>query len=159
MSRKRSNGLSSLRKKAFGLSAAKGNFSRRIDLPLAKSGRQRKLGRTAGPALMLAILGLAGGAACVTIRLTPAGERVRVTSNPAVVANCKFLGEVRGRDRMQGGLLGQSAAEENAYRRLKNEAGKMGADTVLIITSTTGFSGSTIRGEAYYCGAAATASP
>jgi len=100
----------------------------------------------------LAALGIA--VACVTTKVTPAGEKVRVTSDAAAVAGCALLGEVKGADHMNGGLAGQGAAEENAHRRLRNEAAAMGADTVLVVTSTTGFSGSTIRGEAYRCGSA-----
>lgn len=91
-------------------------------------------------------------AACVTTNLTPAGSKVRLTSNPDVVKPCKFLGEVKGADRMNGGMMGQGAAEENANRRLRNNAAAMGADTVFVGTSTTGFSGSVQRGEAYICG-------
>lgn len=35
-------------KRAIGLSAAKGRLSRKIGIPLTRSGRQRKLGRMAG---------------------------------------------------------------------------------------------------------------
>lgn len=90
---------------------------------------------------------------CVTTTLSPAAERVRVTSNPEAVRGCTLVGELRGADHMNGGFAGQGAAEENAMRRLKNEAAEKGADTVLIITSTTNTSGSTIRGEGYRCGA------
>lgn len=92
---------------------------------------------------------------CVTTTLTPAGAKVRVTSNPDVVKPCKFIGEVRGADRMNGGMMGQGAAEENANRRLRNNAAAMGADTVFVGTSTTNTSGSIQRGEAYVCGSSA----
>ena len=90
--------------------------------------------------------------ACVTTSLTPKGNQVRLTSNPDVVRPCKYLGEVKGADRMNGGIAGQGAAEENANRRLRNNAAQMGADTVFIGTSTTNTSGSVQRGEAYQCG-------
>jgi len=35
-------------KRAIGLSSAKGKLSRRIGIPLSRSGRQRKIGRAAG---------------------------------------------------------------------------------------------------------------
>lgn len=101
--------------------------------------------------LAIGVLAVTITCSCVTTRTTPAGQAVRITSNPEIVRGCAFLGEVVGKDRMNGGLLGQGAAEENATRRVKNTAAEMGADTVLISTSTTGFSGSTIRGEAYRC--------
>jgi uncharacterized protein YbjQ (UPF0145 family) len=93
-------------------------------------------------------------AGCVTTDLTPEAERVRITSNPEVVRPCKFVGEVTGADRMNGGTMGQGAAEENANRRLRNNAAAMGADTVFVGTSTTNTSGSVQRGEAYQCGTA-----
>lgn len=89
--------------------------------------------------------------ACVTTRLSPAGELVRITSNPDVVTDCEFLGSVTGSDGFNGGIAGQRAAEENAIRRLKNEAGELGADVVFLVSSETGMSGSMQRGEAYRC--------
>jgi uncharacterized protein YbjQ (UPF0145 family) len=93
--------------------------------------------------------------ACVTTDLTPAGQTVRITSNPDVVRPCKFIGEVTGADRMNGGTMGQGAAEENANRRLRNNAAAMGANTVFVGVSTTNTSGSVQRGEAYQCGSTA----
>ena len=89
--------------------------------------------------------------ACVTTDLTPGGQKVRITSNPDVVRPCKFIGEVTGADRMNGGTMGQGAAEENANRRLRNNAAAIGADTVFVGLSTTNTSGSVQRGEAYKC--------
>jgi hypothetical protein len=99
---------------------------------------------------VLVVVGCLAG--CVTTRLTPTGEKVRVTSNPETVRGCTFLGAVKGADHMNGGIAGQGAAEENANRRLRNAAASMGADTVLIVTATTGMGGSTVRGEGYRCG-------
>jgi hypothetical protein len=89
--------------------------------------------------------------ACVTTRLTPEAERVMVTTNPDAVRGCALLGNVDASDRMNGGMVGQMAAEENAQRRLKNKAAEMGATHVLFTSSTTGMSGSRTRGEAYRC--------
>lgn len=102
------------------------------------------------PALAMMTLAILGG--CVTTTLTSAGEKVRFTSNPDVVRPCKYLGEVTGADRMNGGTMGQGAAEENANRRLRNNAAQMGGDTVFVSTSTTNTSGSVQRGEAFKCG-------
>lgn len=96
------------------------------------------------------IMGLAL-AGCVTTRLSQGGEQVRVTSNPDVVVGCQYLGPTEGRDRMNGGYMGQGAAEENSMRRIRNSAAKMGANTVHLVSTMTGMSGSTIRGEAYHC--------
>lgn len=99
---------------------------------------------------MLFALSLVTG--CVTTQLTPEAQAVRVTTNADAVKNCKYIGAVDGSDRMNGGMVGQMAAEENANRRLRNNAAKMGANVVLMATSTTGMSGSRERGEAYACG-------
>jgi hypothetical protein len=85
--------------------------------------------------------------------LTPQGSSVRITSNPDVIKGCEYIGEVKGSDRMGGGWSGQGLAESNAHKRIKNNAAAMGADTVLLVTDQTGFSGSVKRGEAYKCGA------
>jgi hypothetical protein len=91
-------------------------------------------------------------AAASCTSLTPAGERVRVTSNADAVRGCTLLGEVKGADRMWGGAAGQGIAENNAWNELKNRAAVIGADTVLLVTSSTGFSGARAIGEGYHCG-------
>jgi hypothetical protein len=55
MGRKRGGipGLSFSWKRAVGLSAAKGKLSRKIGVPLTRSGRQRKAGRAAGCCVLL----------------------------------------------------------------------------------------------------------
>ncbi|MDZ7661398.1 DUF4156 domain-containing protein [Thiohalophilus sp.] len=99
------------------------------------------------PFLMVALL-LTG---CITVSLSPEGSKVRLTSNPDVVRNCSYVGQVKGTDHFNGGLAGQGAAEENAMREIRNRAADMGANTVHIVTKSTGTSGSAIRGEAYGC--------
>lgn len=89
--------------------------------------------------------------ACVTVSLSPEGSQVRLTSNPEVVRGCSYIGQVQGTDHMNGGLAGQGAAEENAMREIRNRAAQMGANTVHLVTSKTGFSGAAVRGEAYKC--------
>jgi Domain of unknown function (DUF4156) len=89
--------------------------------------------------------------ACVTTQLTPAAQKVRVTTNVEVVRGCKFVGEVKASDRMNGGMFGQDAAEENTYRRLKNRAAQIGGNVVLLNRASTGYSGATARGEVYRC--------
>lgn len=89
--------------------------------------------------------------ACSTVNLSAEGSQVRLTSNSDVIRNCRYLGQVQGTDHMNGGLAGQGAAEENAMRKVRNRAAAMGADTIHLITHTTGFSGAAVRGEAYKC--------
>jgi hypothetical protein len=59
-------------KRALGISAAKGRISRKIGIPLTRSGRQRKLGRAMGCCVMLATLlpALTLGAACIRFLVT-----------------------------------------------------------------------------------------
>ncbi len=89
--------------------------------------------------------------ACSTASLSPGGSKVRLTSNPEVVRNCSYIGQVQGTDHLNGGLLGQGVAEESAMRKIRNQAAEMGANTVHLVTKSTGFSGSAVRGEAYRC--------
>lgn len=62
MGRSRSYGFSFSWKRALGLSSAKGRISRKLGIPLTRSGRQRKIGRALGCCIPLAIVvsGLAG---------------------------------------------------------------------------------------------------
>jgi hypothetical protein len=54
-------GLSFSWKRASGISAMKGRISRRTGIPLTRAGRQRKVGKALGCAVLLA-LGVASGA-------------------------------------------------------------------------------------------------
>lgn len=76
---------------------------------------------------------------------------MRVTTNQEAVKGCTLVGPIEASDKMNGGMIGQVAAEENANRRIRNDAAKMGANVVLFVNSTTGMSGSRVRGEAYAC--------
>lgn len=94
---------------------------------------------------------LAALSGCVTTRLSSEGEAVRVTSNSEAVQGCEYIGEVRASDRMNGGMLGQGAAEENTLRRLKNRTAEMGGNVVLLTTANAGMAGASTLGEAYRC--------
>lgn len=96
----------------------------------------------ATPVLVLAI-------GCATA--SPQAEAVRVTTNPEAVKGCAFIGNVQGKESGWGGTAGQNIAENNAHVRLRENAVKMGADTVLLMTSNVGFSGAVQRGEGYRC--------
>lgn len=98
---------------------------------------------------VLGVLLLSSLASCVSV--TPEARKVRVTSDPAVVHGCSYLGAVQGRSSW-GGVAGQSTGEKNSMAKLQNKATEMGADTVLLVTSHTGMGGSQQRGEAYRCG-------
>ncbi len=63
----RKYGFSFSLKRALGISAAKGRISRRIGVPLTRSGRQRKVGRALGCCVALALLVVGGGGAGVAL--------------------------------------------------------------------------------------------
>jgi len=65
--RRRTYGFSFSWRRATGLSAAKARLSRKIGIPLTRSGRQRKLGRALGCAIPLAMLLAAGAATAATL--------------------------------------------------------------------------------------------
>lgn len=90
-------------------------------------------------------------ASCVTTRLTPDASRVRVTGNSAVVSGCEYLGDVKASDRMNGGLVGQDAAEENTDRRMRNAAAAMGGNVVHLQRERADYFGASARGEVYRC--------
>jgi hypothetical protein len=90
----------------------------------------------------VALLGVLVLVGCATTRLTPAGEGIRVTSNPEAVRGCDYLGPVEG----------WTWQEENANRMLRNSAAELGADVVMMVSSNVGTRGDHIvRGEAYAC--------
>src|ERR1041385_8953052 len=79
--------------------------------------------------------------------LTPAGERVRVTSNADVVRGCTLLGEVKGADRMWGGYAGRGIVQNNAGNKQITRAAEMVEDTVFLTPPPPGFSGAGAIGE------------
>lgn len=62
MARKRKYGTSFSWKRASGLSAAKGKLSRKIGVPLTKSGRQRKMGKAMGCCVPMFVMIVTGSA-------------------------------------------------------------------------------------------------
>lgn len=90
-------------------------------------------------------------AACVTTKVTPEGEAVRVTTNPEAVKGCRFVGDVSASDRMNGGALGQDAAEENTHRRIKNATAAAGGNVAFLQNSDVSVYGASKRAEAYRC--------
>jgi hypothetical protein len=108
--------------------------------------------------LFVCCLILAVGTGCAVIgnpfgsvELTPAGSAVRMRSNAADVAQCKFLGEVKGVDDVN---IATDVREENAIKSLKNATAAMGGNVVLIISTSN--LGSRQHGEAYHCPESAT---
>jgi hypothetical protein len=96
----------------------------------------------------IALLGMAL-VGCVTTTATGAPAKVRITSNPEAVHGCKFLGNVRGDDHLNGGQFGQAAAEESATKEMRNKTNAVGRNVILMVRSTTNTGGSSQLGEAY----------
>ena len=90
-------------------------------------------------------------AGCVTTRLSPRGEGVRVTLNRDEVKGCRSLGTVEASKRRTGLFFGKSAAAEDVSRRLRNDAAKRGANVVLVASAEAAMIESRSRGEAYAC--------
>lgn len=88
---------------------------------------------------------------CHNVRLTPEAEAVRVIRDAAQVSRCRFLSDVESSDRLSGGVLYREKAEENAYKILKQKSAKLGANTVLLSSSSSGYQGAGMKGKAYAC--------
>jgi hypothetical protein len=91
-------------------------------------------------------VGLIGSLACSTQAST-----VRLAKDSDAVRDCAHLGRVEGSDRKDHGMLYQGVAENNATYNLRENAAKLGANTVVLAKGMTDNSGSTQVGEAYRC--------
>lgn len=74
---------------------------------------------------------------------------VQLVSDPASVAKCERLGEVKGSSAW-GGVL-TNMAYNKALAQMKAKAGKLGATHVQLLNGTSGWSGSNMLGIAYRC--------
>ncbi|MDU0113277.1 DUF4156 domain-containing protein [Psychrosphaera aquimarina] len=74
---------------------------------------------------------------------------VRVTNNPDVVKQCVFKGQVKATSNW-GGFAAQGVAQESIYNSLRNEAVKIGGNTVFA-NPQVGMGGAYALGEAYDC--------
>lgn len=98
------------------------------------------------------ILGLLFVAACAT-QLTPAGAKVRITTNPDVVKGCRFVANVRATGAntqsmfVHAGAAPNAQDVENVQKKLQNETARLGGDTVFLSKQE----GTSAIGEAYRC--------
>jgi hypothetical protein len=76
---------------------------------------------------------------------------IRLTTESSAVAGCTALGSVEGSDLKNRGMLYQGVAANNATVQMREDADKLGANTILVVKSLTDNSGSTQVGEAYRC--------
>jgi len=88
---------------------------------------------------------------------SPEAERVRVTNNPDVVHQCKFLGNVHASSGW-GGLAG-SLGEADVETDLRQKTADLKGDTVYIVNASSNRGGARGIGEAYRCGTEATSTP
>ena len=117
--------------------------------------RARLIDYRLGPTMKALVSGLAflaavSGVVVLADEKPEPWESVRVVGDSGMVEGCKRIGEVKGKSSWGGAL--QSYAESKAYRHIKENALKMGADTVLVVTGHSSWGGSKYRGEAYLCG-------
>lgn len=82
---------------------------------------------------------------------TTASNGVIVTGNPENVRGCKFLGQEIGRQYLIGGVMLMGAAQEDANRRLRNQAAEKGATHLLTTNAQMGMGGASATGDLYRC--------
>lgn len=90
----------------------------------------------------LLLLSLTLLSSCVA--LTPAGEKVRVTTNPDVVRGCQFIQTVSATSGWGGAAAGTGTA--NTEATLRNRTAKLGGNTLYLVQG-----GVHSSGEAYKC--------
>lgn len=86
--------------------------------------------------------------ACTTA--TPQAANVRIVGAPQEVQGCTRIGNVRGDQNIYGGIFA-GAAYDDALNQMKNKTAKAGGNTLLIISSSTGWAGANAMGDAYKC--------
>lgn len=79
--------------------------------------------------------------ACAAVPLDPRAQRIRiVTADPA---GCEYLGEVTGNqgNSFTGGFTSNANLETGARNDMKNQALQMGANTIQLLTTRSGQTG------------------
>src|SRR6185437_2402057 len=79
---------------------------------------------------------------CASVQLTPNANKVIASPNPAP-KSCKYLGQVVGNQGnfFTGGFTSNRNLEEGAMNDLKNQAAKLGANYVQLVTNRAGVTG------------------
>ena len=93
-------------------------------------------------------------AGCALPFRTPAalsahGQRVRVVKEGSFVKGCKLLGNVESDS--SSDWLGSAENYRNSLNKIKNVAGRAGADIILLSTISSTIDGTGMSGEAYRC--------
>lgn len=91
--------------------------------------------------IIIAITGLMSG--CASIQLEPQATRVIASPN-AAPKGCKYVGQVVGNQGnfFTGAWTPNKNLEEGAMNDLKNQASKMGANYIQLVTTRAGNTGS-----------------
>lgn len=91
--------------------------------------------------LILALLSMTYG--CASIQVQPQNQKIVSSPNPAP-KGCKYLGEVTGNQGnfFTGAWTSNKNLEVGARNDMRNQAGKLGANYVQIVTSRGGNTGS-----------------
>jgi hypothetical protein len=84
---------------------------------------------------------------CAAIKLEPGAQQVRIVTNEPPA--CEYLGEVTGNQGnfFTGGFTSNANLETGARNDMKNQAYKIGANTVQLLTNRTGQTGSFGQGS------------
>ena len=90
--------------------------------------------------LTMTSCGGSNGGAPATVALTRVAEAVQITENAESARDCEFIADLP--------LQSHSASDANAMRELRNEAGRAGANLVLLVMETRT---TVARAEGYLC--------
>lgn len=80
---------------------------------------------------------------CAAIKVEPGAARIIASPNPAP-KGCKYLGQVVGNQGnfFTGGFTSNRNLEEGAMNDLKNQAARLGANYIQLVTNRAGVTGS-----------------
>jgi hypothetical protein len=78
---------------------------------------------------------------------------VKFTTGRGAVSGCTPLGLIDSSDRTNGGSVTQTPVERDPYRRIKNEAIRLGANIVVLLDTPSLRTNGVyqLEGEAYKC--------
>ena len=79
------------------------------------------------------------------VSLSASGQQVRITSNPEVVRECEFKGNVKATSGW-GGSAGTGLGTSNTEKTMQNQAAELGGNVLFVVSS-----GVHASGEAYAC--------
>ena len=85
--------------------------------------------------------------ACAAVDLESGAQQVRIVTNEP--QNCEYLGEVTGNQGnfLTGGFTSNANLETGARNDMKNQAHKLGANTVQMLTNRAGQTGTIGQGS------------